>query len=302
MDPIEVLPHEIVHVIFTFLDGASLSRAAMVSKKWNGYSDDNLLWRNLSKITWNLFESEFFSNLDQDWKRLLRSSKVIPFFPNSNTVAGEEISVETKTKPQPMPDRNTKAIINHLLKDSVLVASSGSSQGNTNTFLSREDAFCWTTNKENSWFRVDLGPLTQVLPTHYTLKYGSSANYCVPRNWKFQASNDSRVEKELDNHELWTTLNEHINDTTLNSDFAWFVFPVHKCAQPYRYFRIIQTGPNAFASNRPSPGALDSWSHVLVASGFDMFGLCVRHTPKEEKRVGKTPSNEIPSLEAIKLC
>jgi len=227
---------------------------------------------------------------------------MIPFVPNSNTVAGEEISNESTKKPQPMPDRNTKALLNTLLKDTVVVTSSGTSQGNPNTFLSREDAFCWTTNKENSWFRVDVGPNNLVLPTHYALKYGSSANYCVPRNWKFQASNDPRVEKEGDNNDLWTTLNHHDNDTTLNSDFAWFVFPVNKCPTAYRYFRIMQTGANAFASNRPSPGALDSWSNVLVASGFDLFGLCIQSVPKENKKVGKSASREIPSLESIKLC
>jgi len=305
IDPVEHLPQELVHSVFSFLDGRSLSCAAMVSKKWNACSDDNLLWKTLSKSTWNLSESECFTNTHQDWKRILRSSTMIRFVPNLNTVAGEECTTETTKKPLPMPERNTKALLNHLLKDSVVVTSSGVSQGNANTFLSREDAFCWTTNKENSWFRIDVGAANLVVPTHYALKYGSSANYCVPRNWKFQGSNDPNVEKDVENDALWTTLNNHENDTTLNSDFSWFVFPVDKCPTAYRYFRIVQTGPNAFVSNRPSPGALDSWSNVLVASGFDMFGLCIRVPPAPKmpvKKIGKAFSTEMPSLDVIKLC
>jgi len=148
---------------------------------------------------------------------------------------------------------------------------------------------------------VDLGSNVKVLPTYYCLKYGSSANYCVPRNWKFQASNDTRVVDQPEDDSLWITLRTHTNDLTLNADFAWFVFPIEKCSKAFRYFRILQTGPNAFLTNRPSPGSVDSWSNVLVTSGFDLFGLCVRNPETKDTKKGYKASL-VQQIAAIKIC
>lgn len=69
--------------------------------------------------------------------------------------------------------------------------------------------------------------------------------------------------------ELWVTLRVHENDTSMNESYAWFVYSIPYCYEPYRFFRVIQTGKNAFSSY----GGEDNWGNVLVASGFDLFGL-----------------------------
>jgi hypothetical protein len=38
-------------------------------------------------------------------------------------------------------------------------------------------------------FCVDLGENRAVIPSHYTLRYGSSGAACCPRNWLLQGSN-----------------------------------------------------------------------------------------------------------------
>lgn len=68
---------------------------------------------------------------------------------------------------------------------------------------------------------------------------------------------------------MWTTLKEHKDDSSLDSEFASFLWNLGTVKESYRYFRIIQTGKNKF---QPSEGVADLWSDVLVAGGFELFG------------------------------
>jgi hypothetical protein len=153
----------------------------------------------------------------------------------------------------------------------------------------------------------DLGPNVKVLPTHYTLKYGSSANYCVPRHWALQGANDPAVETSVrkkeaklealpfvvvgflahsfpplfflsfkDAEHLWTTIRLHENDTSMNRDYHWVIYRLDNCNSAFRYFRVIQLGPNAYMQNQPNPGTSDVWSQVFVVTGFEMYGLCIK--------------------------
>lgn len=79
----------------------------------------------------------------------------------------------------------------------VSVSCSGQQNGKIDGFIWKENIFCWTANRKFSWYQVSFHEDYRVYPTHYSLKYGSSANYCVPRYWKLQASNDVRVLNEV---------------------------------------------------------------------------------------------------------
>lgn len=51
--------------------------------------------------------------------------------------------------------------------------------------------------------------------------------------------------------------------------------------QAYRYFRVIQTGPNTYFNN----GLEDTWSNVLVLSRFEIYGTLLPATGKDLMRI-----------------
>ncbi len=115
-------------------------------------------------------------------------------------------------------------------------------------------------------FCIDFGDSVLVSPTHYMLRYASSANYCCPRNWLLQASNNPDFTKFANDPDdpQWTTISRHTNDTSLNSDFGSHIWSI-SCNQAFRYFRVIQNGKNNYSGT-------DAWGDVLVAGGFELFG------------------------------
>ena len=46
-DPLSLLPAELVSLIFSFLDAASLTKVALVSKKWQDAAEDRHVWRDI---------------------------------------------------------------------------------------------------------------------------------------------------------------------------------------------------------------------------------------------------------------
>src|SRR5687768_3254423 len=90
-------------------------------------------------------------------------------------------------------------------------------------------------------FAIDFGENRSIVPTHYSLRYASGGNFCCPRNWLLQGSNNMEALKEVDFPQyqlhsndnendianqaiisnkplsLWTTVSEHINDESLDS-------------------------------------------------------------------------------------
>jgi hypothetical protein len=99
---------------------------------------------------------------------------------------------------------------------------------------------------------IDFGDERTVLPTHYTFCYSSSGNFCCPRSWMFQGTNDGEAfrvkDASLPNENpaedaTWETLDEHKGDASLDSDFASKSFEIPADSRkPFRLFRIVQTG------------------------------------------------------------
>jgi len=70
---------------------------------------------------------------------------------------------------------------------------------------------------------------------------------------------------------FWETLSVHGNDTTLDCDFATHTWALElPPGTSYRAFRIIQTGKNKYVAGKDLK---DEWGHVLVASGFELYGV-----------------------------
>jgi len=127
--------------------------------------------------------------------------------------------------------------------------------------LGRETVRCVTEPKKNSWFMIDFLAL-KVIPTHYTMRhYASFDTECV-RNWRIEASNDSKNGYDG----TWTLLMKHVNDTSINHKGATHTWqlPAHAVKnQAFSQYRIFQFGVN---SNQ---------HHYLPLSGFELYGTVV---------------------------
>jgi len=222
---------------------------------------------------WEIRINDFFVSQDRNWRATWVGSKLIPY---TTAESEEELESQSHVGYKGYPVGILHSVWNGCPETYFRVSNSGNQKGLPHEFVSRENTFCWTTNRKLSWYKVDLGKYVKIIPSYYTLKYGSSANYCCPRSWKLQASNDERAEVEED-ESIWTTLRVHDNDNSMDADFAWIAYRVESCTTAYRYFRVVQHGSNAFVTRGgPTP---DVWGDVFVATGFDLFGLCIKVKP-----------------------
>jgi hypothetical protein len=108
------------------------------------------------------------------------------FSTSANSIANMKPVVE-KFKFHNTGDHN--GIISNLGPEAVKVTASSMGNGKPIDFIARNPVFCWTKNEPNSWFCVDFGPSMKVLPTTFSLGYGSTGNRSCPRNFQLQASN-----------------------------------------------------------------------------------------------------------------
>ena len=124
-------------------------------------------------------------------------------------------------------------------------------------FVGREKVDCYTDNVANSWMTVDLGFGRALQVDHYCLRHGYENVKYVLRNWNLEGSNNN-----ID----WTVLREHNDDTSLaEKAYSESHWDVNSAASnsPYRFFRILQTGPN---SNR---------DHFLTCCGIELYGMSI---------------------------
>ena len=128
-----------------------------------------------------------------------------------------------------------------------------------------------TKDTVDSWMSLDLGHNRELLLTHYSMQHGSfKAHMYACIDWELQGSQDGQH---------WTLVKQHNNDTSLlagatlapskgssanaSARVAWQVQP----AQHFRYFRILQTGPNASAMFGQVAG-----SNRLCISAIELYG------------------------------
>lgn len=110
------------------------------------------------------------------------------------------------------PSARSFGILTSPLKNKLTILSSGLKRGKEQDFINPGKVFIWTKNARYSWFVVVLPEKTTIHPTHYRLVYGSSGNFCCPRNWVLQATNDPSAltmgssEEEYETDTNWETL------------------------------------------------------------------------------------------------
>ncbi|CAL1383682.1 unnamed protein product [Linum trigynum] len=91
-----------------------------------------------------------------------------------------------------------------------------------------------------SWWMVDIGQDHQLMCNHYTLRLDGSRAYI--RSWKFQGSLDAKT---------WTDLRTHNDDQSMSKpgQFASWQITGPNALLPFRYFRVMLTGPTTDVSN-----------------------------------------------------
>ena len=144
----------------------------------------------------------------------------------------------------------------------VVCSRSSSEGGNVWDLVSNTFVNSYTTNTPNSWMMVDIGARRRMAVNHYTIRGSPNVNFIYAlRNWRLEASLDSTA---------WIPLSTHNNDTSLsntavNSAAHWpvqLLNPNPGGVAGYRYFRIFQFGPNAYA-NQPN---------YLIFSCMELYG------------------------------
>ncbi|KAJ3693942.1 hypothetical protein LUZ60_009422 [Juncus effusus] len=91
-----------------------------------------------------------------------------------------------------------------------------------------------------SWWMIDIGQDHQLICNYYTVRQDGSTNFM--RHWSFQGSMDG---------ENWTNLRVHENDQTVCRPGQFASWPVHgpSALLPFRFFRVLLTGPTTGDSN-----------------------------------------------------
>ncbi|WKA09250.1 hypothetical protein VitviT2T_026915 [Vitis vinifera] len=94
--------------------------------------------------------------------------------------------------------------------------------------------------KNCSWWMVDIGEDHQLMCNYYTLRQDGSRAYI--RFWNLQGSLDGKA---------WTNLRVHENDQTMCKPGQYASWPIMapNALLPFRFFRVILTGPTSDASN-----------------------------------------------------
>ena len=117
-----------------------------------------------------------------------------------------------------------------------------------------DGVFFETDSSLGNWVSIELrGGL--LMPTHYSLGYYITGKDHIPRNWVFQGSLDNVTFINLKMHQMDNSLDADIHLAT------WSIGEKEKEKGPFRYFRILQTGPTS------------SGSLFLVLSFIELYGI-----------------------------
>ena len=118
----------------------------------------------------------------------------------------------------------------------------------------------FTVNMAYAWVSLDLSLKHRLRCTAYAIRSDAHSSQKL-RHWELQGSACG---------EEWEMLRRHVNDETLEcrrfSVGSWSVSP----SDAYRYFRIVQTGPNSSKRNN------------IMIHGWELYGdLEVYAIPQE---------------------
>ncbi|KAJ4459427.1 putative E3 ubiquitin-protein ligase HECTD1 [Paratrimastix pyriformis] len=151
----------------------------------------------------------------------------------------------------------------------VIATRSSEYYGKASDLTGRQPCDSYTSNKPNSWWRVDLGAERLFTPTRYTLRHSnhpSNVEYRL-QSWRLEGSVDGADGS-------WRTLDVHTNEpNAFARPDAMATFAVApERAFPARRFRVLMTGP--------SPNGF----HCLMLSGLEMYGSLSRPAHHQQQQ------------------
>ncbi|KAE8659813.1 BTB/POZ domain-containing protein [Hibiscus syriacus] len=168
-------------------------------------------------------------------------------------------------------------------KNNGVLYFSGTSYGEhpwVNPVLSKGTCFAGPRMEDENicaWWMVDIGQDHQLMCNYYTLRQDGSRAYI--RNWKFQGSMDGRA---------WTDLRVHENDQTMCKPGQFASWPANgpNALLPFRFFRVLLTGPTMDASNR--------WNLCICFLEFcnPRFNSKTHHLQHDRNRVDVNPPHQ----------
>lgn len=123
--------------------------------------------------------------------------------------------------------------------------------GQASDAASRKPITCRTKSGKKSWICYDLGRSRRLVINHYTLRHGGPSKEMALQHWRLEGS---------ENGNDWVTLFTHFNEQALQKKYGTGSWPIKGAPTAYRYFRIIQIGPNT------------SGSHELSIGGIELYG------------------------------
>jgi len=147
-------------------------------------------------------------------------------------------------------DTYSSPIARNLLK---IICSCGFEAGTEEDLIARTPVSCNMMNTPNTTVTFDFINIT-ILPYAYTIRQTNARDSECMRNWRFQASNNGTT---------FDDISVHVNDATITTKSQSATFTVEG-NDYYRYFRILQDGPNSSNNN------------YLSLAGFEIYGM-IKH-------------------------
>jgi len=134
------------------------------------------------------------------------------------------------------------------------------SSGVASTITARAHENGYTRNTIPQWIQVELKTI-YVCPTHYQWgnRLASAGSAMVPRNWRFEGSNDGSK---------WEVLSSHNNDVSMPDTAGlvrgWKLDGVK--GRFFRFFRFNMTGPNVYGNGQLNFGNLEIFGTIRTAA------------------------------------
>jgi len=136
------------------------------------------------------------------------------------------------------------------------VSSTASGVASTVTARAHENGY--TRNSLPQWIQVELKSIS-VSPTHYQWgnRQPAHGSAMVPRNWRFEGSNDGTT---------WEVLSTHTNDASMPDTAGlvrgWKLEGVK--SRFFKFFRFNMTGPNAYGNGQLNFGNLEIFGTIRM--------------------------------------
>jgi len=138
----------------------------------------------------------------------------------------------------------------------IKITGSSIEKGQLEFICELEPQECWSADVPSSWFTIDMGKDRAVKPTRYTLRHGGASRQDSLRDWALKGSDDSIN---------WTAVGRHKDDSSLNGNFSTHSWEIKNPVQPWRYFRLVQTGHNSSGHNFLSLSGIEFYGELYSA-------------------------------------